>query len=173
MIFSYVFIYILYVFNKLHSQYYHYLSFNKILRWPCLHTHLLDHVTKDDIKEHIGVAPIQLKLPDARFWWYDHIMMRKADNSSLRMLMNYDSGRKRPSVSTRRQWIDSVNNDVVDVGVEVENVNDCRNWIRLSSGPHVEKTLRKRKKKRIICMMTTMIDTFNNVHWPCSIKVYF
>lgn len=43
----------------------------EILRWSLGHTYL-DRVKNENIREHIEVAPIQLKLREARLRWYGH-----------------------------------------------------------------------------------------------------
>jgi hypothetical protein len=43
-----------------------------MLRWICGHTRK-DRIRNDDIRDKLGVAPIQEKLVQHRLRWFDHI----------------------------------------------------------------------------------------------------
>jgi hypothetical protein len=44
----------------------------KMLRWICGHTRI-DQIRNDDIRDKLGVAPIQEKLVQYRLQWFGHI----------------------------------------------------------------------------------------------------
>lgn len=49
----------------------------------------------------------------------------KADNSPMKIV------EKRSRGMPRRQWMDSIYNDMIEVGVEREDIDDRRKWIRM------------------------------------------
>ena len=46
-----------------------------ILRWIYGHTRM-DRVRNDDMRDHLGVAPIEKKLVQHRLRWFDHVQRR-------------------------------------------------------------------------------------------------
>ena len=44
----------------------------RMLRWICGHTRK-DRVRNDDIRERLGVAPIEEKLVQHRLRWFEHV----------------------------------------------------------------------------------------------------
>jgi hypothetical protein len=54
----------------------------RMLRWICGHTRK-DRIRNDDVKDKLGVAPIQEKLVQHRLRWFGHIQ-RRPPESSLR-----------------------------------------------------------------------------------------
>ena len=51
----------------------------RMLRWICGHTRM-DRVRNDDIRDRLGVAPIEEKLVQHRLRWFGHVQ-RRAENS--------------------------------------------------------------------------------------------
>jgi hypothetical protein len=47
----------------------------RMLRWICGHTRM-DRVRNDDIRDRLGVAPIEEKLVQHRLRWFDHVQRR-------------------------------------------------------------------------------------------------
>ena len=47
----------------------------RMLRWICGHTRM-DRVRNDDIRDRLGVAPIEEKLLQHRLRWFGHIQRR-------------------------------------------------------------------------------------------------
>jgi hypothetical protein len=68
----------------------------RILRWICGHTRR-DRVQNDDIREILGVAPVEEKLTQHRLRWYVHIQRRPAEapicNGVIRRTGNKKRGR--------------------------------------------------------------------------------
>jgi hypothetical protein len=50
----------------------------RMLRWICGHTRR-DRVRNDDIRERLGVAPVEKKLVQHRLKWFGHIQRRPAE----------------------------------------------------------------------------------------------
>ena len=49
-----------------------------ILRWICGHTRM-DRVRNDDIRDRLGVAPIEEKLVQHRLRWFGHVQRRPSE----------------------------------------------------------------------------------------------
>jgi hypothetical protein len=47
----------------------------RMLRWICSHTRR-DQVRNDDIRERLGVAPVEEKLVQYRLRWFEHMQQR-------------------------------------------------------------------------------------------------
>ena len=50
----------------------------RMLRWICGHTRI-DRVRNDDIRNRLGVAPIEEKLVQHRLRWFSHIQRRPTE----------------------------------------------------------------------------------------------
>jgi hypothetical protein len=74
----------------------------QMLRWICGHTRK-DRIRNDDIRDKLGVAPIQEKLVQDRLRWFDHIQRRPLEalvrNGILSRLENTRRGRGRPRLT--------------------------------------------------------------------------
>jgi hypothetical protein len=73
-----------------------------ILRWFCGHTRR-DKVRNDDIRDRVGVAPIEEKLIQHRLRWFGHVKRRPPEapvrNGVLKRANNVKSGRGRPKLT--------------------------------------------------------------------------
>jgi hypothetical protein len=62
----------------------------RMLRWICGHTRR-DRVRNDDIRERLGVAPVEGKLMQHRLRWFGHIQRRPTEvpicNGVIRRVM--------------------------------------------------------------------------------------
>jgi hypothetical protein len=56
----------------------------RMLRWICGHTKK-DRIRNDDIRDKLGVAPIQKKLVQHRLRWFGHIQRRPPEASVLKL----------------------------------------------------------------------------------------
>ena len=50
----------------------------KMLRWMCWHTRM-DKIRNEDIREKVGVAPMEDKMREVRLRWFGHIQRRSTD----------------------------------------------------------------------------------------------
>ena len=84
-----------------------------MLRWACGHTRK-DWIRNDDIRERVGVAPIEEKLVQHRLRWFGHIQRRPPEapvhSGRLRCADNVKRGRGRPNLT----WEESVKRDLKD-----------------------------------------------------------
>ena len=83
----------------------------RMLRWMCGHTRK-DRVRNDDIRDRVGVAPIEEKLVQHRLRWFGHIQRRPPEapvhSGRLKRADNVKRGRGRPNLT----WEESVKRDL-------------------------------------------------------------
>jgi hypothetical protein len=77
-----------------------------MLRWICGHTRM-DRVRNDDIRDRLGVAPIEEKLVQYRLRWFGHVQRRPLEAPVHRGVISRDinimRGRGRPKLTWGRQ----------------------------------------------------------------------
>jgi hypothetical protein len=99
----------------------------RMLRYICGHTRR-DRVRNDDIRERLGVAPVEEKLVQHRLRWFGHIQRRPAEasirNEVIRRTGNKKRGRGRPNLI----WEVSVKRDLKDWCITKELALDRRKW---------------------------------------------
>jgi hypothetical protein len=97
----------------------------QMLRWICGHTRR-DRVRNDDIRERLGVAPVEEKLVQHRLRWFGHIQRRPAEtiicNGVIRRTGNEKRDRGRPNLT----WKESVKRDLKDLYITKELALDRR-----------------------------------------------
>jgi hypothetical protein len=68
----------------------------RMLRWICGHTRR-DRIWNDDIRERLGVAPVEEKLVQHRLRWFGHMQQRPVEapirNEVIRRIGNNKRGR--------------------------------------------------------------------------------
>jgi hypothetical protein len=73
-----------------------------MLRWICGNTRR-DRVWNDDMRERLGVAPVEEKLVQHRLRWFGHIQWRPAKapvrREVIRQTSNERRGRGRPNLT--------------------------------------------------------------------------
>jgi hypothetical protein len=83
----------------------------RMLRWICGHTRRY-RVRNDDIRERVGVAPIEEKLMQHRLRWFGHIQRRHEEAPVhiriIRRPENVKRGRGRPTLT----WTEAVKRDL-------------------------------------------------------------
>ena len=99
----------------------------RMLRWMCGHTRK-DRVRNDDIRDRVGVAPIEEKLVQHRLRWFGHIQRRPPEapvhSGRLKRAENVKRGRGRPNLT----WEESVKRDLKDWGITEELAMDRGAW---------------------------------------------
>jgi hypothetical protein len=99
----------------------------RMLRWICGHTER-DRVQNDDIREGLGVAPVEEKLVQHRLRWFRHIQRRPAEapisNGVIRRTGNEKRDRRRPNLT----WEEFVKRDLKDWCITNELTLDRRGW---------------------------------------------
>jgi len=98
-----------------------------MLRWMCGHTRR-DCVRNDDIRERLGVAPVEEKLVQHRLRWFGHIQRRPVEapvrSGVISRTSNGKRGRGRPNLT----WEESVKRDLKDWSITKELALDRREW---------------------------------------------
>jgi len=74
----------------------------RMLRWICGHTRR-DRVRNDDIRDILGVAPIEEKLVQHRLRWFGHVCSGILSQDS-----NVKRGRGRPKLT----WVEAIKGDL-------------------------------------------------------------
>jgi hypothetical protein len=99
----------------------------RMLRCICGHTRR-DQVRNDDIRERLGVAPVEEKLMQHRLRCFGHMQRRPAEapirNEVIRRTGNNKRGRGRPNLT----WEESVKRDLNDWCITKEIALDRREW---------------------------------------------
>jgi hypothetical protein len=107
-----------------------------MLRWICGHTRR-DRVRNNDIRERLGVAPVEEKLMQHRLRWFGHMQRRPVEapirNGVIRRTGNKKRGRGRPNLT----WEESVKRDLKDWCITNELALDRREWKLASLASHV------------------------------------
>ena len=99
----------------------------RMLRWMCGHTRK-DRVRNDDIRDRVGVAPIEEKLVQHRLRWFGHIQRWPPEapvhSGRLKRAENVKRGRGRPILT----WEESVKRDLKDWSIDKELAMDRGAW---------------------------------------------
>ena len=99
----------------------------RMLRWMCGHTRK-DRIRSDDIRDRVGVAPIEEKLVQHRLRWFGHIQRRPPEapvhSGRLKRAENVKRGRGRPILT----WEESVKRDLKDWSIDKELAMDRGAW---------------------------------------------
>ena len=99
----------------------------RMLRWICGHTRK-DRVRNDDIRERVGVAPIEEKLVQHRLRWFGHIQRRPPEapvhSGRIKRAENVKRGRGRPNLT----WEESVKRDLKVWNIDKDLAMDRGAW---------------------------------------------
>jgi hypothetical protein len=99
----------------------------RMLWWICGNIRR-DRVRNDDIRERLGVAPVEEKLVQHRLRWFEHIQQRPTEapvhSGVIRWSSNEKRGRGRPNLT----WVESVKRDLKDWCITKELALDRREW---------------------------------------------
>ncbi|VDO47371.1 unnamed protein product [Haemonchus placei] len=99
-----------------------------MLRWTAEVTRL-DRISNDVIKERVGVAPIVVKMREARFRWYGHVF--RADEDNVRKIgLNLDVSGKRPRGRSKQRWLDTLPEDLKTVNIHPDRAFNRKKWLQ-------------------------------------------
>jgi hypothetical protein len=98
-----------------------------MLRWICGNTRR-DRIRNDDIRERLGVGPVEEKLVQHHLRWFGHIQRRPAEapirSGVIRRSGNEKRGRGRPNLT----WEEFVKRDLKDWCIIKELALHRREW---------------------------------------------
>jgi hypothetical protein len=97
-----------------------------MLRWICGHTRR-DRVRNEDIRDRVGVAPIEEKWVQHRLRWFGHVQRRPPEapvRSGVLDRVGSVRGRDRPKLT----WEEAVKRDIKEWGIPKELVMDRNAW---------------------------------------------
>ena len=78
-----------------------------MLRWICGHTRS-DRVRNDDIRDRLGVAPIEEKLIQHRLRWFGHVQRRPLEAPVRSGILSQDSNVKRGRGRPKLTWVETI-----------------------------------------------------------------
>jgi hypothetical protein len=85
----------------------------RMLRWICGNTRR-DRVRNDDIRERLGVTPVEEKLVQHRLRWFGHIQRRPSETPVRSGEIRRSGNEKRGRVRSNLTWEESVKRDLKD-----------------------------------------------------------
>ena len=83
----------------------------RMLRWICGHTRM-DRVRNDDIRDRLGVAPIEEKLVQHRLRWFDHIQRRPPEAPVYRGVLSQANNMRRGRGRPKLTWEEVIKRDL-------------------------------------------------------------
>jgi hypothetical protein len=99
----------------------------RMLRWICGHTRR-DRVRNEDIRDRVGVAPIEEKLVQHRLRWFGHVQRRPPEapvrSGVLDRVGSVRRGRGRPKLT----WEEAVKRDLKECDIPKKLVMDRSAW---------------------------------------------
>ena len=82
----------------------------RMLRWIYGHTRR-DRVWNDDIRDRLGVAPIEEKLVQHRLGWFEHVQRRPPEALVRSGILSHDSNVKRGRGRPKLTWVEAIKGD--------------------------------------------------------------
>jgi hypothetical protein len=98
-----------------------------MLRWICSHTRK-DRIRNDDIRDKVGVAPIQEKLVQHRLRWFGHIQRRPPEASVRSGILSRPENTRRGRGRPRLTWEEAIKRDLKEWNILKELALDRSAW---------------------------------------------
>jgi hypothetical protein len=99
----------------------------RMLCWICGHTRL-DRVRNDDIRDRLGVAPIEEKLIQHRLRWFGHAQRRPPEAPVHRGIIRHDNNVKRGRGRPNLIWEEAIKRDLKEWNIPMELSLDISVW---------------------------------------------
>ena len=99
----------------------------RMLRWICGHTRR-DRIRNDDIRDRLGVAPIEEKLVQHRLRWFGHLQRRPAEAPVRTGIISRIESTRRGRGRPRLTWEEAVKRDLKEWNVSKELATDRSAW---------------------------------------------
>jgi hypothetical protein len=91
----------------------------RMLRWICGHTRK-DRIRNDDIRDKLGVVPIQEKLVQHRLRWFGHIQRRPPEASVRSGILSRPENTRRGRGRSRLTWEETIKRDLKECNIPKE-----------------------------------------------------
>lgn len=105
----------------------------RMLRWTLGLTRL-DHVTNEDVRKIMGVAPIMEKMREACLRLYGHVI-RSDEESVARRALRLSPEGKRPRGRPKKRWMDRIKEDMKYIDAAPKDALDRRKWRKACRQP--------------------------------------
>ena len=79
-----------------------------------LRSYKKDQVRNDDIRDRLGVAPIEEKLVQHRLRWFGHVQRRPPEAPVRSAILSQDSNVKRGRGRPKLTWVEAIKGDLKD-----------------------------------------------------------
>ncbi|PUZ54814.1 hypothetical protein GQ55_5G161300 [Panicum hallii var. hallii] len=99
----------------------------RMLRWFCGHTRR-DRVRNEEIRDRVGVAPIEEKLIQHRLRWFGHVQRRPPETPVRSGVLKRGDNVKRGRGRSRLIWDETVKTDLKEWNIAKELAMDRSAW---------------------------------------------
>ena len=99
-----------------------------MLRWICSHIRK-DRVRNDDIRDRLGVAPIEKKkFVQHRLRWFGHVQRRPSEAPMRSEILSQDSNVKRDRGRPELTWVEAIKGDLKGWNIPKDLALDRNAW---------------------------------------------
>ncbi|XP_070002810.1 uncharacterized protein [Nicotiana sylvestris] len=99
----------------------------RMLRWMCGHTRM-DKIRNEDIREKVGVAPMEDKMREVRLRWFGHIQRRSTDAPVRRCERLAVVGMRRGRGRPKKYWGEVIRQDMARLRITEDMTLDRELW---------------------------------------------
>ena len=99
----------------------------RMLRWICGHTRR-DQVRNDDIRDRLGVAPIEEKLVQHQLRWFGYVQRKPPEAPVHSEILSQDSNMKRGRGRPKLTWVEAIKGDLKRWNISKDLVLDMSAW---------------------------------------------
>ena len=99
----------------------------RMLRWICGHTRM-DRVRNDDIRDRLGIAPIEEKLIQHRLRWFGHVQRRSPNALVHSGILKDDGNMRRGRGRPKLTWEEIIRRDLKDWSIPRDLSLDRSAW---------------------------------------------
>ena len=93
-----------------------------------MRTYKKDRVRNDDIRDRLGVAPIEEKLVQHRLRWFGHVQRRPPEAPVRSGILSQDSNVKRGRGRPKLTWVEAIKGDLKGWNISKDLALDRSAW---------------------------------------------